>query len=108
MEIQAFSALQTSPWTRVAPCGRAALDLLESPLRDREDAGGRSAVAGLGLFCVRRGSGFEAYLSPGATEALALQLDGLAVAPSAPPADEPGLRLVAGDVELWVTVVRGA
>jgi hypothetical protein len=63
-------------------------------------------VAGLGLFSVRRPGGVEAYLSPGAAAALAPQLGGLAVVPSQPPPDEPGLKLEVGDAELWVSIVK--
>jgi hypothetical protein len=108
MEIQASADLSGRPWVRLAPCERAALDVLRTALRDREHAGGRLAVEGLGLFSRRRGNAVEAYLSPGAAVALAPHLAGLSPVPSTPPPDEPGVKLEEGDAALWVAVVRGS
>lgn len=108
MEIQASIDLTEGTWARLAPCERAAMDLLRTALRDREDAGGRPALEGLGLFSVRCGDTVEAYLSPGAVVALAPHLRGLPLVQSTPPPDGPRVKLEEGDTELWVRVVRGS
>lgn len=106
MEIPRPPSAAPPGWVRVTPCERAALDLLRRCLRDREDAGGRLAVEGLGLFSLRHAGTVEAFLSPAAAALLAGRLDGLAAAPSLPPPDDPGLKLEVGDRELWKMVVR--
>ena len=106
MEIPSAPLDATTGWVRVTPCARAALETLRQCLLDREDAGGRLAVEGLGLFSIRRAGAIEAYLSPGAALALAAWLDGLATAPSMAPPDHPALKLEVGDVGLWKSVVR--
>jgi len=107
MEIHASTPPLDSTWIRLAPCERAALEALRDALREREHAGGRLALEGIGLFSLRRGDAVEAYLSPGAAVALAPHLAGLAPVPSSPPPDAPGVKLEEGDTELWVAVVRG-
>lgn len=93
-------------WVRVTPCERDALERLRRCLREREDAGGRVAVAGLGLFSLRQGGAVVAYLSPATVAVLAGALDGLETAPSLPPPDDPGLKLEVGDRELWKSIVQ--
>jgi len=107
MELPASADPNRNTWIRLAPCERAALEMLRTALREREDMGGRLALEGLGLFSVRRGGDVDAYLSPGAAAVLAPQLAGLAPAPSSPPPDAPGVKLEEGDTSLWVAVVRG-
>lgn len=107
MEIPVAPSHLHQTWVRLAPCERAALDTLRTVLRERENAGGRLALEGLGLFSLRRGGAVEAYLSPGAAEVLAPHLAGLPFAPSSPPPDAPGVKLEEGDTSLWVAVVRG-
>ena len=108
MEILPSPDLPSTAWARLAPCEPTALDALRSALRDREDAGGRLALEGLGLFSLRRDGAVVAYLSPGAVVALAPHLDGLPFVPSQPPPDVPGVKLEEGDTTLWVAVVRGS
>ena len=108
MEIQASADSASHAWVRLAPCERAALDALRTALRDRELAGGRLALEGLGLFSLRHGDAVEAYLSPGAAIVLAPYLVGLPLVPSTPPPDDPGVKLEEGDTALWVAVVRGS
>ncbi len=93
-------------WVCVTPCERATLERMRRSLRDREDAGGRLAVEGLGLFSLRQDGAVVAYLSPGAVAVLAADLDGVDAAPSTPPPDDPGLKLEVGDRELWKAIVR--
>lgn len=107
MEIPAFP-LRDSTWVRLAPCERTALETLREALRERELAGGRLALEGLGLFSLRRGEAIEAYLSPGAAAVLAPHLAGLTLVPSSPPPDAPSVKLEEGDETLWVAVVRGS
>ena len=110
MEIHPYPAGTTGAvppgWVCVTPCARETLERMRRCLADREDAGGRLAIEGLGLFSLRQSGAVVAYLSPGAVAVLSASIDGLHAYPSSVPPDDPGLKLEVGDRELWKAIVR--